>query len=118
MPTYLPQVLAALPRARDRLLYRLVLSDMHKPPDATSDMLLEGISAASPPGAGVVFLHDGARRVCYRDAALGLTLCAYLLFTTSFIVSFHLEQTQHDGAIADNKRVYVVARHPLLKHPL
>ena len=53
-------------------------------------------------------------RVGYRDAAMGLALCAYLLYTTSFIVSFHLEQSEGYGYIADNKRVYVIAQCPSL----
>ena len=86
-------MLAALPRARDRLLYRLVLSDIPALPGATSDT-------------------PQHRDCCEgrRDAALGLALCAYLLYTTNFIVHFHLEQSQGNGYIADNKRVYVVAR--------
>ena len=102
------------------MLYRLVLCDMPEPPDVTSDTLLLGPGgrAAPPPGAGAARVHDRAsRRAVCRDAALGLALCAYLFYTTSFIVSFHLEQTQGNETIAD-KRVYVVARRPHLKRLL
>ena len=107
-------MLAALSRARDRVLYRLLLSDI---PDPTSAVL--GGRAASPTGAGAACGHGQANHDGRRDAALGLALCAYLVYTTSFIVNFHLEQAQHEGAIADNKRVYVVARRALRsKRPL
>ena len=97
------------------MLYRWVMSDMSAMPDATSDTLQGSFHSASPPGAGAACVHGC---VDYRDAALGLALCAYIFYTTSFIVSFHLEQSQGDGYISDNKRVYVDARRPHLLYLL
>ena len=97
------------------MLYRLVLCDMPEPPDAMSDTLLEGSRAAPPPGAGAVCVNGWAHLAFCRDAVLGLAMCAYMFCTTLFIVSFHMEQTRHGDAIAENKRVYVIARRPRVK---